>query len=73
MTDPLPFCMCRPPSPPPLCVCSAHTGPVWSLAALPDSSGFVSGSADHDIKFWEWGVSTDPETGAKQLGISNTR
>jgi U3 small nucleolar RNA-associated protein 12 len=32
----------------------AHSGPVWSLAALPDSSGFVSGSADKDVKFWEW-------------------
>jgi len=33
-----------------------HTGPVWSLAALPDGSGFVSASADHDLKFWEWEV-----------------
>ena len=57
--------------PPPSC--SAHTGPVWSLAALPDGSGFVSGSADHDIKFWEWGVGPSPDTGAQQLAISHTR
>lgn len=43
------------------------------MAALPDGSGFVSGSADHDVKFWEWEVAADPETGAKQLGISHTR
>ncbi len=32
----------------------AHSGPVWSVAALPDGSGFVSGSADKEVKFWEW-------------------
>lgn len=47
--------------------------PRRSVAALPDGSGFVSGSADHDVKFWEWEVAADPETGAKQLGISHTR
>lgn len=46
---------------------------MWSLAALPDASGFVSGSADHGIKFWEWGVGADAATGAKQLGITHTR
>ena len=38
---------------------AAHSGPVWSLAALPDGSGFVSGSADHDVKFWEWEIVTE--------------
>ena len=37
---------------------SSHAGPVWSLAALPDGSGFVSASADKDVKFWEWEVSS---------------
>jgi len=37
---------------------SSHAGPVWSLAALPDGSGFVSASADKDVKFWEWEVLT---------------
>ena len=35
---------------------SSHAGPVWSLSALPDGSGFVSASADKDVKFWEWEV-----------------
>lgn len=69
---PLPAPRLPPPHKHPIC-CSGHSGPVWSLSALPDSSGFVSGSADHDIKFWEWGVAADPDTGAKQLGINHTR
>jgi hypothetical protein len=36
----------------------AHSGAVWSLALLPDKSGFVSGSADKTIKFWTWAVIT---------------
>jgi WD40 repeat protein len=32
---------------------AAHEGAVWSLAALPDKSGFISGSADKTVKFWE--------------------
>lgn len=35
-------------------VVEAHAGAVWSLAPMPDGSGFVSGSADHDVKFWEY-------------------
>jgi U3 small nucleolar RNA-associated protein 12 len=34
----------------------AHSGPVWSLALLPDKSGFISGSADKTVKFWTWAV-----------------
>ncbi len=44
-----------------------------SVAALPDGSGFVSGSADHDVKFWEWEVAADAETGAKRLGFAHAR
>ena len=35
----------------------AHTGAVWAVTPLPDNSGLVSGSADHEAKFWEWEVS----------------
>ncbi len=42
---------------------AAHDGAVWSLAALPDGSGFVSGSADHDVKFWEWEIVTETAQG----------
>ena len=34
----------------------AHKGAVWAVSPLPDNSGLVSGSADHEAKFWEWEV-----------------
>ena len=49
---------------------AAHGGPVWSLAALPDGSGFVSGSADHDVKFWEWEIVT--ETAQSDAGCAES-
>ncbi|KAK9811924.1 hypothetical protein WJX72_012560 [[Myrmecia] bisecta] len=50
-----------------------HEGAVWSLAALPDSSGFVSGSADHDVKFWEWELLKSEDNQARQLSARHTR
>jgi len=35
-------------------VLEAHGGAVWSLAPMPDGSGFVSGSADKNVKFWDY-------------------
>lgn len=35
-------------------VVEAHGGSVQSIMALPDQSGFVTGSTDHDVKFWEY-------------------
>lgn len=34
----------------------AHGGSVRSIAALPNENGFVTGSADHDVKFWEYRI-----------------
>jgi U3 small nucleolar RNA-associated protein 12 len=31
----------------------AHEGAVWSIAMLPDNTGFVTGSADKTVKFWQ--------------------
>jgi len=51
----------------------AHAGhAVWSLAALKDESGFVSGSADQSVKFWEWELGEDEE-GVQRLYIKHTR
>ena len=33
---------------------SAHGGAVWSVCVAPDRRGFVTGSADHSVKFWEF-------------------
>eukprot|EP00879_Flechtneria_rotunda_P014523 GHRR01015177.1.p1 GENE.GHRR01015177.1~~GHRR01015177.1.p1 ORF type:complete len:678 (+),score=232.06 GHRR01015177.1:75-2036(+) len=51
----------------------AHNGPVWSLALLPDKSGFISGSADKSIKFWTWTVTTVKQqlNGEQQEGSNN--
>ncbi|KAL3678206.1 hypothetical protein R1sor_021162 [Riccia sorocarpa] len=50
-------------------VVEAHLGAVWSISPFTDGSGFVSGSADHDVKFWEYEV----VQATKQLSIRNTR
>ncbi|KAI0776016.1 WD-repeat-containing protein [Trametes elegans] len=32
----------------------AHSATVWSIHVRPDEQGLVSGSADQDVKFWEF-------------------
>jgi U3 small nucleolar RNA-associated protein 12 len=32
----------------------AHSGAIWSIGLKPDGRGLVSGSADKDVKFWEF-------------------
>jgi len=32
----------------------AHTSTVWSMQVCPDERGLVSGSADKDVKFWDF-------------------
>ena len=36
----------------------AHEGAVWSLAVRPDGKGFVTASADKEVKFWDFTVRT---------------
>ncbi|BGP42296.1 beta transducin [Rhodotorula kratochvilovae] len=38
----------------------AHTAPLWSLHVRPDGRGLVTGSADKDIKFWDFEVREVP-------------
>ena len=40
----------------------AHSGAVWSVDVSPDRRGVVTGSADHDVKFWEFELASDPES-----------
>ena len=34
----------------------AHEGAIWSLAVRPDGKGFVTASADKEVKFWDFTV-----------------
>ncbi|XP_047325441.1 WD repeat-containing protein 3 [Impatiens glandulifera] len=54
-------------------VVEAHGGSVQSIAALPDGSGFVSGSADHDVKFWDYEITQKSNEGSKHLTLSHSR
>ncbi|CAG9463819.1 unnamed protein product [Pedinophyceae sp. YPF-701] len=54
-------------------VADAHSGPVWSLAVLPDKSGIVTGSADKEVKFWEFAVEEQAESGRRRLSLTLKR
>lgn len=49
----------------------AHSGAIWSVCPLPDQSGIVTGSADHDVKFWEYEIQEDGER--RTLGLRLVR
>ncbi|GAB2264114.1 hypothetical protein Droror1_Dr00026248 [Drosera rotundifolia] len=51
----------------------AHGGSIHTIAALPDGSGVVTGSADHDVKFWEYQTMQKPGQESKHLTVSNVR
>ena len=47
---------------------------VWSVMPLPDGSGFVSCSADHAVKFWEWEIlGADAGQGGPSAGSGGSR
>lgn len=41
-------------------VVEAHGGSIRSILAIPNENRIVTGSADHDIKFWEYGIKRKP-------------
>ncbi|KAK9290842.1 hypothetical protein L1049_009046 [Liquidambar formosana] len=51
----------------------AHGGDVHSMAAIPNETGFVTGSADHDVKFWEYQITQKPDQNSKHVAVSNVR
>ncbi|XP_010524525.1 PREDICTED: WD repeat-containing protein 3-like [Tarenaya hassleriana] len=51
----------------------AHGGTIWSIAPIPNDNGFVTVSADHEVKFWEYLVKKRPDQKTKQLTVSNVR
>ncbi|ORX92914.1 Utp12-domain-containing protein [Basidiobolus meristosporus CBS 931.73] len=38
---------------------AAHEGAVWSITIRPDRKGLATGSADKDVKFWDFDVAED--------------
>ncbi|KAE8720366.1 phosphatidylinositol-4-phosphate 5-kinase family protein [Hibiscus syriacus] len=38
----------------------AHSGSVRAIATVSNENGFVTGSADHDVKFWEYQIKQKP-------------
>ncbi|XP_078372501.1 WD repeat-containing protein 3-like [Oculina patagonica] len=53
----------------------AHEGPVWSIALASDKRGFVSGSGDSTVKFWEFELVSDAEHSqvSKRLSVTHVQ
>ncbi|GAA5952168.1 hypothetical protein JCM3765_005213 [Sporobolomyces pararoseus] len=56
----------------------AHNGPLWSLHVRPDGRGLVTGSADKDVKFWDFEVREIPSevlggVSTKVLTLAHTK
>jgi U3 small nucleolar RNA-associated protein 12 len=47
----------------------AHTASVWSLHVRPDEQALVSGSADKDVKFWEFETKDGSDGVSARLAI----
>jgi U3 small nucleolar RNA-associated protein 12 len=54
-------------------VVEAHGGSVLSIAETPDGSGFVTGSTDHDVKFWVYQTTQKPGHDSNHLTVSQVR
>ncbi|KAI7864097.1 WD40-repeat-containing domain protein [Spinellus fusiger] len=50
----------------------AHDGAVYSLQTRPDKRGFVTGSADKDVKFWDLDMIEDKASAAKAKRLTFT-
>nr|ODO01220.1 U3 small nucleolar RNA-associated protein 12 [Cryptococcus depauperatus CBS 7855] len=53
---------------------TAHSGPIWSISVRPDGRGLVTGSADKDVKFWDFEMKENGEgERTKALALIHTR
>ncbi|KAI9359163.1 WD40-repeat-containing domain protein [Pilaira anomala] len=51
----------------------AHDGAIYSLQVRPDKRGFCTGSADKDVKFWDFDMVQDKGSVAKRLTFIHMR
>ncbi|XP_033635246.1 WD repeat-containing protein 3-like [Asterias rubens] len=53
----------------------AHEGALWAIAVAPDKRGFVTGSADKTLKFWDFELIPDPDSkeSGKRLTVVHKR
>ncbi|CCJ29087.1 unnamed protein product, partial [Pneumocystis jirovecii] len=52
----------------------AHEGSIWSLKIQPNNQGFITGSADKTVKFWDLKIDKNSlEEGVLKLCIKETR
>jgi U3 small nucleolar RNA-associated protein 12 len=49
----------------------AHTSSIWSLSLRPDGKGFCTGSADKEVKFWDFDLVSSPQVAAPSKGSNN--
>ncbi|XP_062510752.1 WD repeat-containing protein 3-like [Corticium candelabrum] len=54
---------------------SAHQGSIWSLCLAPDRRGFITGSADHEVRFWEFELIQDDDFSltSKRLSMAHVK
>uniref|UniRef100_A0A8C2FG47 WD repeat-containing protein 3 n=1 Tax=Cyprinus carpio TaxID=7962 RepID=A0A8C2FG47_CYPCA len=52
----------------------AHAGALWSMCLSPDQRGIVTGGADKTVKFWDFELIKDQDSGKnKRLTVKHTR
>uniref|UniRef100_A0A8C0YKR9 WD repeat domain 3 n=1 Tax=Cyprinus carpio carpio TaxID=630221 RepID=A0A8C0YKR9_CYPCA len=52
----------------------AHVGALWSMCLAPDQRGIVTGGADKTVKFWDFELIKDQDSGKnKRLTVKHTR
>lgn len=52
----------------------AHEGALWSMCLSPDQRGIVTGGADKTVKFWDFELIKDQDSGQnKRLTVKHTR
>lgn len=50
-------------------ISNAHDGSIWNIVVKPDKRGVITGSSDKSVKFWDFQLIQDPQTGAQRLSL----